>query len=204
MPRTSASDAPRALGVVAAALLLAGCHHQEAATPSPAKPTPIAAYDGTFTAAKRISICSRIPDGAILDAVGAKVQTAHYGNGQKLPGADDISHEYGCVFNGEGGLVARSWTFVPPVTPEQATAYAGAARATPGCRPLPEAKFGSISAGTVCAVPGSATVTWRGLFGEAWLGCSVAGPVGAPPQTEEALVERAGIWCVRVVETAAD
>ncbi len=202
MPRLPASVATRLLGAMAAVALLAGCHHDEAKAPVAAKPTPITAYDGTFTAARRVSICSRIPDATILDAVGAKVQTAHYGNGEKLPGADDISHEYGCVFNGEGGLVARSWTFVPPVTPEQAASYAGAARATPGCRPLPDAKFGSVSAGTVCAADGVTTVTWRGLFGDAWLGCSVAGPV-TPELTEEQLIERAGIWCVHVVTTAA-
>lgn len=212
MPRRTPSVVvPRRLRTALAATLagafLVGCSgagDTPAATP---RPTPLASYDGTVTQVERVSFCSRIRDEAVLDAVGEKVSTSHYGNGEHLPGTEDVSHEYGCVFAGEE-VVARSWVFVPPVTPARAAQLAASARAMPGCTSLPAAKFGSPAVGTLCRAGGRTTVTYRGLFGDAWLACSLdtatpAGqPAGARATAEKKLTADAGIWCVRVATTA--
>lgn len=217
MPRRTRSDVVArhtATGMVAlfAGTLLTACGGGDAAPPAPAKPTPLASYDGTTVQVRRISFCSRIPDKAILDAVGKKVTTAHYGNGERLPGTEDVSHEYGCVFTGAatgGAVEARSWVFVPPVTPARAAELAAAARTMPGCTEVPAGKFGASPVGTICRGGGQTTVTYRGLFGDAWLACSLAAPTtpdqpaGASATAEQALVERAGDWCVQVAATGA-
>lgn len=197
-----------ALAATLAGVVLAGCSgsgETPAATP---RPTPLASYDGTVTQVERASFCSRIRDEAVLDAVGEKVTTAHYGNGEHLPGTDDVSHEYGCVFTG-AEIVARSWVFAPPVTPARAAQLAAAARKTSGCSALPAAKFGSPAVGTRCRTGGRTTVTYRGLFGDAWLACSLDMPTpadqpsGARAAAEKELIADAGIWCVRVAAAAS-
>ena len=40
--------------------------------------------------------------------------------------------------------------------------------------------------------------SYRGLFGDAWLACEVARPAGA----DWSVVDRAGRWCVGVLEAA--
>ncbi|MDO7868968.1 hypothetical protein [Nocardioides jiangxiensis] len=184
-----------------AGALLAGCGGGPTPPPAAPEPTPLASYDGTVAHVERISFCSRIPARAVLEAVGTKdVTTAHYGNGERLPGTEDLSHEYGCVF-AHGDVVARSWVFVPPVTPAQAAQLVAAARKTPGCHTTPAARFGSPAVGTVCSSSAGRTVTYRGLFGDAWLACSVAAP--AKEASEADLVARAGDWCVQVATTAS-
>lgn len=189
-------------------LILAGCTGGSDAPAAAPKPTPLASYDGTVAQVERVSFCSRIDDEAIVDAVGAKATTAHYGNGERLPGTQDVSHEYGCVFTG-AEATARSWVFVPPVTPARAARLAAAARKMPGCTVVPAAKFGSPAVGTLCRTGGRTTVTYRGLFGDAWLACSLDTPTaadqpaGARAAAEKELTAQAGIWCVRVATTAA-
>jgi hypothetical protein len=200
--------ASTAVAALLTGAVLAGCGGGDATPPTPPKPTPLASYDGTVAHVQRVSFCSRIPDAAVADAVGDKVTTSHYGNGERLPGSEDVSHEYGCVFTGSD-VVARSWVFVPPVTPARAAELASAARGMPGCAEVPAAKFGSPAVGTLCHGGGRATVTFRGLFGDAWLACSLAAPTtadtpaGTRAAAEEALVAKAGNWCVQVATTAS-
>lgn len=204
--RTRSASTRSALVALTLALtagILAACHGGDHDAAAPPKPTPMTSYDGTVAHVRRISFCTRIPDDAIAAAVGTKVTTAHYGNGEKLPGSTELSHEYGCVFNGQDGLVARSWVFVPPVTLTTARSLVSKARRMPGCTPTPAAKFGSPAVGTVCTENGVTTVTYRGLFGDAWLACSVGAPAEAATPPDK-LVEKAGIWCVQVATTASD
>lgn len=202
-PRRAAA----ALAMTLTGAVLAGCSGG-ATPPTPPKPTPLASYDGTVAQVERLSFCSRIHDEAILDAVGSTVTTAHYGNGERLPGSTDLAHEYGCVFTGREG-VARSWVFVPPVTPARAAQLVATARRMPGCTALPAAKFGSPAVGTLCHAGGRTTVTYGGLFGDAWLSCSLDAatpadqPAGTRATAEKALISKAGIWCVRVATTAS-
>lgn len=206
MPRRT-SVTVRAGSVLGAVALLAGALGScSSGDPKPApspKPTPLASYDGTAVQVERVSFCSRIPDDAVRDAVGAEVTTAHYGNGEPLPGGDDLAHEYGCVFTGEDRTVARSWVFVPPVTPRRARQLAAEAAKTPRCTSTPAATFGKPAVGTVCRSGDSTTVTYRGLFGDAWLSCSVSAPGKGDAAADKALVAKAGAWCVQVAETAS-
>lgn len=206
MPRRTSVTA-RAGSALGAVVLLAGALSSCSDTPpEPAptpKPTPLASYDGTVVQVDRVSFCRRIPEDAVRDAVGAGVTTAHYGNGEPLPGTDDLAHEYGCVFTGDDRTVARSWVFVPPVTPRRARQLVADAAKMPRCSPTPAATFGKPAVGTVCRGSGSTTVTYRGLFGDAWLSCSVSAPGKGDTASDKALVAKAGTWCVRVAETAS-
>jgi hypothetical protein len=92
--------------------------------------------------------------------------------------------------------------FAPPITVVQARNLAAAARTAPGCGVLPGAPaFGRPSTGAVCRADGTLEASYRGLFGDAWLACSLAVPAaGADPKE---LADRAGRWCVTVAEAAS-
>jgi hypothetical protein len=115
----------------------------------------------------------------------------------------DVVHEDGCRFEAEDGTAAETWVFAPPVTAAQAAVLARRASTAEGCRALPDAPaFGRSSVATVCDTADGATVTsFRGLFGDAWLTCSLTVPATAPEQ--EALAERTGRWCAAVAQTGA-
>lgn len=209
--------------------MLAGCN--DAATPPPnvATPTPLASYDGAGAAVQRISFCTRIPTSAVAAAVVKVGSTRHYANGEQAPDTGDIAHEYGCIFDGETGLTAKAWVFAPPVTPDDAKQLVAEGGKARGCQLVDAHKFGSPALGTLCRTPTTNTVTYSGLFGDAWLSCSITAPAAkaadegatatptatpttSPPtddaSTEEALTdqtltERAGSWCVQVATTAA-
>jgi hypothetical protein len=153
-------------------LALAGCNDPGPKAPKVATPTPLASYDGTTAAVQRISFCTRIPTAAVAAAVNEPGSTRHYANGEQGPDAKDVAHEYGCIFDGRTGLIARAWV------------------------------FGSPALGTLCRTSAATTVTYRGLFGDAWLSCSVAAPAAAK-LTDTVLTSRAGEWCVQVATTAA-
>jgi hypothetical protein len=197
------SSALRAtLPALALGLALAGCSDPGPKAPKVATPTPLASYDGTTAAVQRISFCTRIPTTAVAAAVDEPGSTRHYANGQQGPDAKDVAHEYGCIFDGKTGLVARAWVFAPPVTPADATRLVTTARKQQGCRALDTHQFGSPALGTLCRTPAATTVTYRGLFGDAWLSCSLAVPVAAK-LTDTVITSRAGEWCVQVATTAA-
>jgi hypothetical protein len=98
--------------------------------------------------------------------------------------------------------VARAWVFAPPVTPDEARALAAAAARERGCRALPDAPaFGSPTAAIACTGGGDQRVSFRGLFGDAWLACSLSAPTSERDQ--DALADRAGRWCVAVARAAS-
>jgi hypothetical protein len=77
---------------------------------------------------------------------------------------------------------------------------ARAAREEPGCEPVPDAPdFGTPSAALVCDVGPRLEVSYRGLFGDAWLTCTLTADSDVP---RAELVDRAGRWCVAVVGAA--
>jgi hypothetical protein len=186
---------------------LTACSDATPPAPKATAPTPLASYDGASAAVQRISFCTRIPSAAVTAAVGKLGGTRHYANGEQAPDTGDVAHEHGCIFDGESGMSAKAWVFAPPVTPEQAQALIAAASTLPGCQPVDAYAFGSPSLGTLCRGQASTTVTYRGLFGDAWLNCAVTAPVAAPPtdvaQDDKTLTDRAGTWCVQVAATAA-
>jgi len=210
------------LPLAALGLLLAGCNDATTPPPNVATPTPLASYDGAGVAVQRISFCTRIPTAAVAAAVDKVGSTRHYANGEQAPDTGDIAHEYGCIFDGETGLTARAWVFAPPVTPDDAARLVAEAGKARGCQPVDAHKFGSPTLGTLCRTPTTKTVTYSGLFGDAWLSCSITAPATAKPASatptgattatgspsdqalsDQELTGRAGAWCVQVATTAA-
>lgn len=191
--------------VLLGALLLGGCSDD----PAPERPvevvdTTIADYDGTTVTVSRASFCELYADKAVAAAVGEVTSTRHHGNGEKVPGVGDLGHEYGCTFVGEDRVVASAWVFVPPVTVDQAKQLVRDARSRTGCRAVPGHRFGSPALGLVCRGGRTATASYRGLFGDAWLTCEIRTPEYATARlSEEKLLEAAGDWCVQSATAAA-
>lgn len=168
-----------------------------AAPPAAYRPAALGDLDTTTMTIGRGSFCSRLPAAAVTDALGrAATYADSYGDGDRraVPGnAADVLHEYGCVFRA-GGVEARAWVFAPPVGGARAKLLA--ATRTAGCTALQDAPaFGRPSAATRCGTT-TWTITLRGLFGDAWLSCSLAG------SGEPALVDRAERWCAAVAQAA--
>src|SRR5207253_719073 len=70
----------------------------------------------------------------------------------------------------------------------------------PGCQTPPTSPaFGDPTLALTCTVKdGTARASYRGLFGDAWLVCEVDRPAGATWD----VTDRAGRWCVGVLEAA--
>lgn len=175
----------------------------EPSEPSAAPPvTALGDLDTTKVTVDRADFCGAIPEAAAESALGTPVaRTAHYGNGDSVEiaaGVTDVSHEFGCRFVGESGADARAWIFTPQVTPARARDLAAEARRTKGCTPLPRAAaFGTPTVAVTCKAKGGATASYRGLFGDAWLACSVTRSSAAD------LAQAAEAWCSAVLQAAS-
>lgn len=194
------------LAVLAATcLLLAGCTgSDDSPEADPSTPsTPLTAYDTRGVAVARTHFCDRISRPAVKDALGGKpVDATAWDNGETARLTDeveDVAHEYGCAYRGKGGAEAQAWLFAPPVTGDRAQDLVTAARGADGCAAAPDAPaFGDPSVALECTEDAQATTSFRGLFGDAWLACSVTGSA----DEGEDRVALAGRWCVQVVEAA--
>jgi hypothetical protein len=175
--------------------------------PSGTRPNPpLSAYDTTGVVIDRSAFCARVSPDAVTAALGGEPDSSSsYGNGdpaQMTRRLKDVAHEFGCSWVGTDGTLARAWVFAPPITPARARDFARAARAARGCRPVQAAPaFGSPSAATVCASSTELRASYRGLFGDAWLTCSISAPSSNSERRE--LVDRTGRWCVAVARAAA-
>lgn len=161
--------------------------------------TPLADFSTTGITIARADFCSRVAPAAVEEALGSTPESADsYANGdraQLAPGLRDVAHEYGCVWKAADGTVARAWVLAPPVTAEQAAALRRAATGR-GCRPVEDAPpYGDPSVAVRCGTQ----TAFHGLFGDAWLSCSVEATAGAP----DALLDRTGRWCVTVARAAS-
>lgn len=195
-----------------AALLgaLAACTSDDPAREPVAEPTPIEELDAVALELETGPFCDRVAASAVESAVGAGAAEAHWSSGDTVlvaPKVRDVVHEDGCQWTGTSGDgagdVARAWLFVPPVTVAQARSLAHEARTAPGCRPVPGHRFGQPATGTVCGPENGREASYRGLFGDVWLTCSVRD--GGQQRLESAeLLERAGDWCVAVATAAAE
>lgn len=199
----------RALGLSALLTLVPvgiGVGVSEDRTPAPEAATyvgtDLADFDSTAAVVQRAPFCELVPADGVREALGAKGELTAYGNGEQaasLPDGD-VAHEYGCVFTAADGGEARAWVFAPPVTAARAAALAKAA-VTGGCRASAGAPpFGSPTAAVVCVAGATRTASYRGLFGDAWLSCSLTQPAGV---TASDLLARAGRWCVAVAQAAS-
>jgi len=166
--------------------------------------TPLADYDTSVVALSRAPFCDRLSQDALTEALdGEPGPTTAYANGEAAeiaPGLDDVAHEYGCRIEGAVGAEVRAWLFAPPVTRSRATDLVDEAAQRSSCTRATEAPaYGAPSVALVCPAGDRRWASFRGLFGDAWLACSLAGPATL---TDRELLDRAGRWCVAVAEAA--
>lgn len=195
-----------AAGAVAAAVLLAGCTTGSSGPPpSPddtpaAEPTPLESYDVEGVAVLRSPFCDRVSPTGIEHALdSAAASHRDYGNGDRvrLPdGTRAIAHEYGCEWTGTDGVTARAWVFVPPVTRARARRLVDEALSG-RCSRTGTGGFGTPSVATRCRTDEGVQRSWRGLFGDAWLVCTLTG--ADPADVREV---RTSEWCVSVLDAA--
>lgn len=162
----------------------------------------LADFDTTTAVVQRAPFCDLVPEEAVKAALGSDAKVTAYGNGEEsgaLP-SGDVAHEYGCIYAGDGAE-ARAWVFAPPVAATRATALVEAATAGKGCTaPADAPAYGTPSTALVCITGDRRTISYRGLFGDAWLACTLTVGV-ATDQADQ--VSRAGRWCVAVAEAAS-
>jgi hypothetical protein len=186
-PRTS--SLARSVAAALLALALAGATGAcddgapapaPSAAPSPSS-TPLADFTTTGLAVTRGDFCSRVAPAAVEQALGGKpARSSGYGNGDRV--------------------ALAAWVFAPPVTPRWAAELRAAAEKADGCRPVAGApRFGARSVAVRCREDGRVTTTFHGLFGDAWLSCSLGAGSGAASE----LLDRTGRWCVTVAQAAS-
>lgn len=161
-------------------------------SPTPARPlaTALSAFETTHVAVRRSAFCDRIPAADVAHLVGSTARGTSWRDGDRVPlgPTTDVAHEFGCSWTGTHGRSISAWVFAPPVTAAQASSYAAGAAAK--CARLPGV-FGTSGIGLRCG----SSYSFRGLFGDAWLVCTVSGPA--------ADADVAGRWCVSVVRSAS-
>ena len=194
---------------VGAGVLVLGGEDTATTTSDQAAPsyssTPLSDYDTSVVTLSRAPFCDRLPEEAAAEALGGDAgPTAAYANGESAemaPGLEDVAHEYGCRIEGRRGAEVRAWLFAPPVTRSRAAELVDEASQRPACtRPTTAPAYGAPSVALVCPSGDRRSASFRGLFGDAWLACSVAAPASLG---EAELLDRAGRWCVAVAQAAA-
>lgn len=185
-----------AVACVVLALVLLGCTSEPEDPPAEpeASSTPLQDFATDDVAIARGEFCARVAPDAVAAALGAEPADADtWANGDRTrlsDGVRDVAHEYGCSWTAADGSVARAWVFAPPVTTSAAAALGRQSRRADGCRPVPDAPaYGDPSVAVRCGDE----IAFHGLFGDAWLSCSL--------QTSE--LDRAGRWCVAVAQAAS-
>ena len=169
--------------------------------------TPLADVDTSALVVRRAPFCDLVDPSAVTRALGKEasgVSVRRSGQRTKITGGDgggvtDVVHEFGCTWRA-GGSRAEAWVFVPPVTRQRARVLVGLARARTGCAQVAGASaYGDPSVATSCRADRGVEVSYRGLFGDAWLACSLSAPRGE----QETLTRRAGEWCAAVASASA-
>lgn len=198
-----------AAALVALALLTAGCSGGSE-PPAPSAPsaasTPLDQVTTEGLAVARADFCSRVAPAAVEEALGgAPAGSDTYANGDRVHlarGVTDVAHEYGCRWRAGDGTTLRAWVFAPPITPGDAGRLGDAAAAAKGCDPVPDApRFGSRSVAVRCSSDEGLVTAFHGLFGDAWLSCSLAVPAA---RDRAELLDRTGRWCATVVLGASE
>jgi hypothetical protein len=198
-----------ALVATLALVAVSSCEGQPSAapssTPTPSS-TPLASLDPSTLVVRRDAFCSGLGPDVLTQALGTADYDGHsYGNGDPAwltESVKDVSHEFDCTWQAVDGTRARAWVFAPPVTPGQARRLAREAAAARGCGSLPGGlAFGRPSTGLLCQADGALEASYRGLFGDAWLSCSLSVPVAGVDRA--GLLDRARRWCVSVATAAS-
>lgn len=196
-------------GLVVAAVVLARPPADE--PPAPEKDddayatTPLDGFDTLLLTVPRADFCAGVDPREVTAALGAEPESeSGYENGDEVTLADgvtDVAHEYGCTWSLTDGTEARAWLFAPPVDRGRARHLAREAGQADGCSPLGGPSYGAPSVALLCTDGPLTSVSYRGLFGDAWLTCELVAPT--PPAGTEAFVDRTGAWCVGVARGAA-
>jgi hypothetical protein len=197
------------LGALLVGLLAACTGTDETPPPAPApdRGTPLRDLDTRRLAIAREPFCDAVDEAAVVRALdGEPRRSTSYAPGDRVAlatGVKDVAHEFGCVFTGRALAQARAWVFAPPVTRAQARALVADAPREAGCAAVEGAPaFGRPTVAVRCRDadrPSLTTVRFAGLFGDAWLSCSVR----AREVAAKNLLDRAGRWCVAVAEAVA-
>ena len=161
----------------------------------------LASADTTTMTVRRAAFCDALTasaPAALGSAVASRTSWKPGDRTRLAPHVKDVADEYGCSWTSASGAEARAWVFAPPVTTSEAT---GLVKPAKGCTAIDGAPaFGSPSGASVCG-KATRTATYHGLFGDAWLSCSVGLPKASADQA--ALLDRAGKWCVAVAKAAS-
>lgn len=205
-PTTRSVGSSAALGCVLLLGALTACSADSDGDKEPAayQPTSLSAFDASTVTLERDAFCDDLSEDAVQHTVGEVASTKHYGNGDPVEltdGVEDVSHEFNCTFVGEDGTTARAWVFVPQVTQRRAKELVAAAGKQDRCEQVDGEEFGTPATGRVCGKGKQTEVSYRGLFVDTWLSCSVS---GADPQADrDELLAQAGEWCTAAAEAAA-
>jgi hypothetical protein len=220
-PRRSSAQAVRRgrapvviASALASAIVASGCTLSPEASqePPPSVAPSDAGLDLSGVPVQRAGFCDLVDGDDVTQALDGSVRdTAHYGNGDEVevrPGQVDVSHEFGCVFEGPGGKVARAWVFARPVTVAEARTLVRRARRDGDCAFPESVRFGAPTLTSVCEVAGPppeeapmVRARLEGLFGDSWVGCEVSDPLvrGESTRSRADVVQRATQWCTVVV-----
>jgi hypothetical protein len=170
--------------------------------------TALADYDTSVVALSRAPFCNQIPEEAFTEALPGDVgwTVTAYRNGQAAemaPGLEDVAHEFGCRVTGAGlpSGELRAWLFAPPVSRSRATDLVDEAAGRASCtRPTTAPAYGAPSVALICPAGDRRWASFRGLFGDAWLACSMSARATVG---DKELLDRAGRWCVAVAQAAS-
>jgi hypothetical protein len=186
---------------VAGGVLALGNADEPAPAPTPFSTTPLSAFDTTGLVATRGPFCDEVDQRQVSAALGAEAEdSSTWQNGDTIDlgnGVQDVGDEFGCRWAGADGTVAQAWVFSTPVGANEAQRLARSAAKGPGCEAGSGPPFGSPTLSLTCTKDGVVRASYRGLFGDAWLVCEVVRPAGATWD----VTDRAGRWCVAVVES---
>jgi hypothetical protein len=164
--------------------------------------TPLSEFDATGVVVTRGAFCDAIDDRQVSAALdGDPADSSSWENGDTIDlgnGVEDVAHEFGCRYTAEDGTIAEAWVFAPPVDAAGAARLVKAAGRATGCEVGSGPAFGAPTLALTCTKDGVVRASYRGLFGDAWLVCEVARPAGAAWD----VVDRAGRWCVAVLQAA--
>ena len=197
--------------VVACCLALAGCSDSTESEPPPTtapseavdRGTTLEDVDTTALVVPRAPFCDRVDPAAVTRALGDEAaDVSAYRSGQRIKISDDVAdvvHEYGCRWTAGDGT-AEAWVFAPPVTRKRAAGLVASAQGSPKCLDPHEAPdFGRPSAACASRPSGDASaMTLQGLFGDAWLTCSLT-----LDESQREVHDRAMRWCAAVATGAA-
>jgi hypothetical protein len=195
---------------IACCVALAGCSGSSDSEPRPTTApseakesgTTLEDVDTTALVVPRGPFCDRVDPAAATNALGEEpADVSAYRSGQRIKISDDVAdvvHEFGCRWTA-GDKAAEAWVFAPPITRKRAAALARGVQGLSECLDHPGPDFGRPSASCASVDDDAVAISFQGLFGDAWLTCSLTLARGGQSEVDE----RASRWCAAVATGAA-